>query len=390
MSAHDQYFQKLQTTLLADGVCAPTLVIDQDRLLHNMTLVRDFAELSGHQLRVVEKSLPCADLLALVMQHWGSHRLMSFHLPFLLADVKRFPNSDILLGKPLPVTAAAQFYRDYQAPFNPAKQLHWLVDTPKRLKQYLNLAQQQQLSLQVCIELDVGLHRGGVDNDTTLFEMLSCIRQHPQQLSFSGFMGYDAHVAKLPRIFGTPDQLLAKSLAIYQQRVLFTKQHFADIWPASPVLNTAGSPSYRLHHNNRLCTELAVGSALLKPTDFDVPNLLQHQPALFIATPVLKAPNTLQVPGLPDLARVQGRRPVFLYGGQWLADFVSPSDVKPWPIYGRSSNQDVVTVRCKSVLAVDDLVFLRPTQSEAVLLQFGAIRVVSAGRVVAHWAVYNN
>jgi len=141
--------------------------------------------------------------------------------------VERFPDADILLGKPLPVAAAAQFYRDYQAPFNPAKQLHWLIDTPERLKQYLNLAQQQQLSLQVCIELDVGLHRGGVDNDTALFEMLSCIRQHPQQLSFSGFMGYDAHVAKLPRIFGTPDQILAKSLAIYQQRVLLTKQHFA-------------------------------------------------------------------------------------------------------------------------------------------------------------------
>ncbi len=279
MSAHNHYFQKLQTTLLADGVCAPTLVIDQDRLLHNMALVRDFAKHSGHQLRVVEKSLPCADLLALVMQHWGSQRLMSFHLPFLLADVKRFPDADILLGKPLPVAAAAQFYRDYQAPFNPAKQLHWLIDTPERLKQYLNLAQQQQLSLQVCIELDVGLHRGGVDNDTALFEMLSCIRQHPQQLSFSGFMGYDAHVAKLPRIFGTPDQILAKSLAIYQQRVLLTKQHFADLWPASPLLNTAGSPTYRLHNNNHLCTELAVGSALLKPTDFDLPtwhNINQH------------------------------------------------------------------------------------------------------------------
>jgi len=76
MSAHNHYFQKLQTTLLADGVCAPTLVIDQDRLLHNMALVRDFAKHSGHQLRVVEKSLPCADLLALVMQRLGQSALM--------------------------------------------------------------------------------------------------------------------------------------------------------------------------------------------------------------------------------------------------------------------------------------------------------------------------
>ncbi|MDP1539616.1 MAG: alanine racemase [Moraxellaceae bacterium] len=390
MTAHNDYFNTLQAVLLADGVCAPTLVIDQDRLLHNLDLVRDFAKRSGHDLRVVEKSLPCPDLLSLVMQRWGSQRLMSFHLPFLLADVKRFPTADILLGKPMPVAAVAQFYRDYQPPFDPAKQLHWLIDTPQRLQQYLNFAQLQKLTLQVCIELDVGLHRGGVADEASLIEMLSCIRQHPQQLSFSGFMGYDAHVVKLPRILGSAKQLLAKSMSIYQQRVQLAKQRFADLWPVSPLLNTAGSPTYRLHENNALCTELAVGSALLKPIDFDVPTLTAHHPALFIATPVLKTPAALRLPGLPDVAAIQGRRPVFIYGGQWLADYVSPSDLKQWPIYGRSSNQDVATVNRDSVLAVDDLVFLRPTQSEAVLLQFGAIRVVSAGRVVAHWSVYND
>ncbi len=37
--------------------------------------------------------------------------------------------------------------------------------------------------------------------------------------------------------------------------------------------------------------------------------------------------------------------------------------------------------------AVDDHVFLRPTQSEAVMLQFGDLVVVRGGRIVDSWPV---
>jgi D-serine deaminase-like pyridoxal phosphate-dependent protein len=39
-------------------------------------------------------------------------------------------------------------------------------------------------------------------------------------------------------------------------------------------------------------------------------------------------------------------------------------------------------------LAVDDYVFLRPTQSEAVMLQFGDLVVVRGGAIVDHWPVF--
>jgi D-serine deaminase-like pyridoxal phosphate-dependent protein len=39
-------------------------------------------------------------------------------------------------------------------------------------------------------------------------------------------------------------------------------------------------------------------------------------------------------------------------------------------------------------LGVDDYVFLRPTQSEAVMLQFGDLVVVRGGAVVDHWPVF--
>jgi D-serine deaminase-like pyridoxal phosphate-dependent protein len=39
-------------------------------------------------------------------------------------------------------------------------------------------------------------------------------------------------------------------------------------------------------------------------------------------------------------------------------------------------------------LAVDDYVFLRPNQSEAVFLQFGDIAIYDGGDITAHWPTF--
>jgi len=40
-------------------------------------------------------------------------------------------------------------------------------------------------------------------------------------------------------------------------------------------------------------------------------------------------------------------------------------------------------------LGVEDQVFLRPTQTESVLLQFGDLLAVRGGRIVDTWPVYS-
>jgi D-serine deaminase-like pyridoxal phosphate-dependent protein len=42
------------------------------------------------------------------------------------------------------------------------------------------------------------------------------------------------------------------------------------------------------------------------------------------------------------------------------------------------------------VLAVGDHAFLRPTQSERVLLQFGDLFVVQGGELVDRWSVFHD
>ena len=84
----------------------------------------------------------------------------------------------------MPVMAAHNFYRQFPGgDFEPQRQLRWLLDTPERVAQYDALAQSLGQDMQICIELDVGLHRGGVRSDEQLVAMLDQI-QKSQHLQF--------------------------------------------------------------------------------------------------------------------------------------------------------------------------------------------------------------
>lgn len=118
-----------------------------------------------------------------------------------------------------------------------------------------SLARGLERTLNVNIEIDVGLHRGGVEDAAVLDSMLRMINAEPR-LRFTGFMGYDAHC----------------------------------------TLNTAGSLTLHLHEVSGPANELSVGSAAVKPSHFDLPALAGLAPAAFIATPVLKSMPRFRLP----------------------------------------------------------------------------------------------
>jgi D-serine deaminase-like pyridoxal phosphate-dependent protein len=76
-----------------------------------------------------------------------------------------------------------------------------------------------------------------------------------------------------------------------------------------------------------------------------------------------------------------------VYGGRWLANYASPAGLRDNSLYGVSSNQSIANGSRRTHLRVDDHVFLRPTQSEAVLLQFGDLAIVRGGEIEHYWPV---
>lgn len=394
---HDEYFSSVQAALKRAGLYRPTLVIDRSRLHHNLARLK--AHLPANmRYRIVAKSLPSLPLIREIRAVTGTGRLMVFHQPHLNLIAAQMPDAQLLLGKPMPIGAAGHFFEQLKAPdFDAPRQIEWLIDTPERLNQYREFARAHPgASMKLNLELDVGLHRGGFNSAQAVAEALRAIRAEPA-LAWSGFMGYEAHAAKIPEVFGGPRKALAQAMTFYGECVSAAREVLGDAFnPDALTLNAGGSNTYAMYNGAEPCNELAMGSGLVKPTDFDTPGLHDHQPACFIATPVLKALNTTQIPGLESLTAAMRAwdpntaRTFYIYGGYWHANTVSPPGLQRNAIWGHSTNQEMLNASTEVQLGVDDFVFLRPHQSEFVFLQFGDIAVYDAGEIVSYWPVFGD
>ena len=296
----------------------------------------------------------------------------------------------------MPVQTARHFYLtlDKATSFRPEQQLQGLIDTEERLQQYLALARAHKTCLRINLELDIGLHRGGFKELTSLRRALQLILQHPGQLQFSGFMGYDPHVALLPKLVRPASKSFRLANAYYQKCIDLVRGDFPALWHEQLTFNGAGSPTLAFHQEEAsVINDIAVGSALVKPASFDLPSLAQFQAACFIATPVLKKLQGTTLPGLEKWTRLLSflrpklRQSYFIYGGYWKAEYCYPPKTSENQLFGSSTNQSMINTAANTNLEVDDFVFLRPKQSEFVLLQFGPLLALRNFEVLAEWPV---
>jgi D-serine deaminase-like pyridoxal phosphate-dependent protein len=386
--AHDAYFLSLSQALREAAIAKPVLVIDRTRLRANMQALRSTLQGSKLATRIVVKSLPSRKLLEELVAGLGADRFMVFNGPMVLDTAHVQASGDMLLGKPLPALEVAAVCDQLAAQGFGGLRPQWLVDTPQRIQEYAQIAKSRNQVFRVNAEIDVGLHRGGFQSAQDLSAALDLIKQYPS-LEFSGLMGYDPHVPKMP----SPSRAYDAVIKRYQESVDVVRSRMgADT--SKFTFNTAGSPTYSLHARDPVATELAIGSAFVKPRDFDTKTLTHHVPAAFIATPVIKAVGETQIPGLEALSGVMrffdanSERAYFIHGGHWLAEPESPPGLEFNSIFGRSSNQEILTGSRSVVLKPDDYVFLRPNQSEAVFLQFGDLLVYEDGKIVDRWPTF--
>lgn len=379
MTSDPAYFASVSAALRAAGVFQPCLVIDRDRLDRNVALVKQRLAPSL-ALRLVDKSLPSLPLLAHIASALGTKRFMTFHLPVSRAVLEAFPDADLLLGKPMPVEAARAALAGGDAGFD---RICWLIDTEQRLAEYGALAAKLGSDLRIAFEVDVGLHRGGFADPAALRAALAKLQEWPR-LRCEGIMAYEAHAPHIPGLFGGP----AKALAAAQQKLAEFAACLAE--GERGIVNAGGSKTALFYDAGSVANEVSIGSAFLLPGDFDTAGLAGFEPAAFIATPVLKTVDPL-LPGPAFMTSVMQalglfpRKGCFLYGGKWMAEPVFPAGMEENRLLGLSSNQQFYGLPRDAKVAPGNYAFLRPTQSEAVLQQFGALKVFSAGMIVDEW-----
>ena len=385
-----EYFAKLQKALKRAGLAEPVLVVDRQRLDANMRQLKTMLP-ADMGFRIVTKSLPCGPLLAHIATHAKTEKLMSFNAAMALQMLDLMPKADQLMGKPLPVAAVSGLFDTLSARKRAAaaRQIQFLVDTPQRVMEIRKLARRQKLSLRVNLEVDVGLHRGGREPGAALDNVLEALAA-TSDLKLTGFMGYEPHLSKIPKLAGWRNRARKGATDVYEAARAQLAAHYSPEDITKMTFNMAGSPTFGLYKSTNHATEISVGSALVKPSDFDLPILKAFQPASFIATPALKVTRGIRLPAIEyadnSLGKPKAGTTIFIHGGYWMAQPVFPGGLRNSTLFGRSSNQEMLVGPARTDLAVDDFVFLRPMQSEAVFLQFPKIAVFDGRRIADIWA----
>lgn len=400
MNHSDCYFQNLNAQLKAQHRAIPCLLLDLDILDQNLDTLKTQLNPQAH-LRIVDKSLPSFELIDYIMKKTNTQKIMCFHQPFLTDLATQLDhNADLLLGKPMPIKTARYFYDNLPNlpnQFNPFLQIQWLVDTEKRIIEYINLAAHLNQKIKLNIEIDVGLHRGGFDNIQALRRALHIINANSDKVQFSGLMGYDPHIVKIPAFLRHPKTALQESNRFYAQCQSLVKREFPNLWNTQLTFNGAGSPTFNLHNNDQSpLNDISIGSCLVKPTTFDIPTLKDYQAACFIATPILKKQKNTTIPGIEKFKNIlnfinsKNKQSFFIYGGFWQADYHYPKGITQNALFGTSTNQAMLNTATNISLDVDDFVFLRPHQSEFVFLQFGEIITIRNGKLSERWPLLKN
>lgn len=373
-------------------ILQPTLVLEQSVLNENIASVRRRID-GDKSIRLVVKSLPCAELIKYNSDQLNCSRFMCFHGPFIKQTAKIFPKADILLGKPMPPASFEHLATEFLQEGLVLDNVQWLIDTHEHLDAYLEIAERLNINIRINLEINIGLNRGGFAHEDQLKIALLTIADS-ENLSFSGLMGYEAHASKIPDVFGGM-KLALKQVTEKYRRFKAIAERFGN--QEELTFNSAGSTTFTEYQGNDVINDISIGSIFVKPEDFELPHLNEFKPALFIATPILKAVEKPQLPlpqpfntPLNSLFRFIGKVPnkgAYIYGGNWMASPFYPEGFKTNSLFGRSSNQEFIS-HTNDTLKPGDCVLFRPTQSEAVMLQFGELLLIKPNNEIDYWPVY--
>ena len=386
------YFKQIGADLAAAGFGAPQIFIDLDRLDANADAI--VGEVGSDRFRLVEKSLPSLELLSYIQKRTRVDRLMVLHLPFLPAILTAFPVADILIGKLQPTNEVKQFFQSLAEADRPAAaaRVRFLVESRTRLEELVALANTLSLTLQVGVEVDGGLHRGGVRRPAELPDVLDGFVENPGPVRFAGMLGYDGHITAAPGGPGLEEYTARGAYSgfvkTFESFISVLKSDFPTLWRDDLIFNSGGTETYALHHGGP-ANDVAAGGGMLRPASYGNLFIKALQPALFVATPVLQHFDTFELPFGPAQSTqlYDGNQSFSMVGGGWPMQFVWPTGIQPAPI---ESDPDGANIVCNQSLMIGpnspaigpgDWVFAHARKSD-LLFVFENIRLVRNGRLV--------
>ncbi len=204
---------------------------------------------------------------------------------------------DILLGYPIWDLDALEKLAQ-----NP-REITLMVDHLEHVKLLHTYAKRFNTKFTLCLDVDLsldlpglrfGVYRSSVQDQTHIKELISFLKDHPEQLELVGLMGYEAQIAGVADK-GKPLIKLLKLRSIQSLRLRRLKLVETLVAQGFNLrfVNGGGTGSLESTRDEACVTEVTVGSGFFGPKLFDGYTHFSVAPALCFCLPIVRNPKPL-------------------------------------------------------------------------------------------------
>jgi D-serine deaminase-like pyridoxal phosphate-dependent protein len=372
----------------ARGGGQPVLLLDLAALDRNTKVVMDFARAQRWSVRPALKCFRSPRLIAYLLERLPAPRGLVFNLAEVDAIVAAAPPGTDLMGGYPPTVGELAAYLAERPRRRRRHRVRILVDSVPLLGELARLARRtpRRLPLEVALELDVGMGRGGVDVGDAE-EMRACLRilrRNRSRLRLTAVLGYDGHAT----LTGEPEyrRLVAtRAQAAYRAHLANLERFGSDLYDARRLVRNGPASSNYRNWGGGPANEISPGSAFLfagylkDPFDNDglAPALAQCGSVRRITSGHPSVPFTGEVaPGYVE-------EEIVVQGVGAPSELVHPPGVREDTLSGGGSSLVVP----RGAVALGDYVIYRPEQTEEGIMRFGSMLAVREGRVLRRWPV---
>jgi D-serine deaminase-like pyridoxal phosphate-dependent protein len=378
---------ELHALARAEGRGHPLALLDLAAVDRNLGVLVEFGREHGLAVRPALKSFRSARLAAYVLQRLPEPRGLVFDLSQVDEIVAHAPpGTDLLMGYPPTFGEVAAHLAGRPPRGQRAHTLRLLIDSVPLAEHVARLAAAtpRRLPLDVALELDVGMGRGGLGDAAEVAALLGVLRANRRALRLGAVLGYDGHAT----LDGNPAyrRLVAAQAQDAYRRLLAAIEAANDglFDPARLIRNGPASSNYR-NWVGGPANEMSPGSAVVRAGylegGFDVEGL---EPALTLAGAVRRITSDHpSVPASGQTAPGASEMEIVVQGVGDAGEVVRPAGAREDELSGGG---DALVVP-KGSLAHGDYVLYRPTQAEDGVRRVHALTAVREGRVVRRWPV---
>jgi D-serine deaminase-like pyridoxal phosphate-dependent protein len=366
----------------------PVLFLDLAALDRNIEVVVDFARVQGWGVRPALKSFRSPALISYLLNRLPEPRGLVFGLrevdPIVALSPRR---TDLMTGYPPTFGELADFLATRPPKGQRKHRLRILVDSVPLMEHLARLARtsRRRLPIEVAIELDVGMGRGGINDRDELRGCLDVLRAERDRLRLTAVLGYDGHAT----LRGDPEyrRLVAtQAQDAYRTHLASLKELGAGLYDEGTLIrNGPGSSNYR-NWTGGPANEVGCGSAFLYAGylggGFDTDGLA---PALTLGGAVRRI--TSDHPSVPVIGIAQpgaSEMEIIVQGVASAGELVHPPGGR---VDEASGGGDALIVP-KGSVALGDYVLYRPTQTEGAILSYHEMLAVREGKVLRRWPVF--